>query len=177
VTRYAAFLRGINLGNRTVKNTDLAAVFERLGFSGVKTLLASGNVMFDADEAPQALRPAIEAALEQRFGFDVGTVLRSQDDLRAMVAADPFAGKTENADLKLYVTLLATPEADRLPLPCGIPGDFEVVKCTKAEIFHEAYRMPTGRYGAGSSLIGKGLGKSVLWTNRNWNTIVKAVDA
>jgi uncharacterized protein (DUF1697 family) len=177
VTRYAAFLRGVNLGARTVKSADLLAVFERLGLSGVKTLLASGNVMFDSDETAEALRPRIETALEQKFGFAVGTVLRTQGELRALVAADPFAGKTETVDLKLYVTLLATPDAERLPLPCALPGDFEVVNCTKSEIFHEAYRMPSGRYGAGATLIGKGLGKTVLWTNRNWNTIVKAAEA
>lgn len=177
MTRYAAFLRGVNLGTRTVKSADLLVVFERLGLSGVKTLLASGNVMFDADDAAELLRPRIETALEQKFGFAVGAVLRTRQELQALVASDPFAGKTEHADLKLYVTLLATPEADRLPLPCGLAGDFEVVKCTKSEIFHEAYRMPGGRYGAGATLIGKGLGKSVLWTNRNWNTIVKAAEA
>ena len=104
------------------------------------------------------------------------TVLRSRGQLREMVASDPFGGKTADADLKLYVTLLATPDAGLLALPCGIPGDFEVVRVTASEIFHEAYRQPSGRYGAGATLIGKPF-KNVLWTNRNWNTIVKAAAA
>jgi uncharacterized protein (DUF1697 family) len=176
MTRFVAFLRGVNLGKRTVRSAELKAAFEAMGLADVKTLLASGNVAFTAADAPE-LAARIEAALAQKFGFDIGTVLRSREQLRAMVAADPFGGKGEAADLKLYVTMLAAPEARRLALPCGIPGDFEVVRLTDAEIYHEAYRMPSGRYGAGATLIGKPFGKKLLWTNRNWNTIVKAAEA
>jgi len=175
VTRYAAFLRGVNLGKRTVKSADLLAAFGAMGFASAKTLLASGNVLFDAED-PSGLRERIEAGLAEKFGFDIGTVLRSREELREMVASNPFAGKAENDDLKLYVTMLATPDAGKLPVPCGLPGDFEVVQVTKSEIYHEAYRMPNGRYGAGSTLIGKPFGKKILWTNRNWNTIVKAAE-
>ena len=172
MTEFAAFLRGVNLGKRTVRSADLLAAFADMGFGSAKTLLASGNVLFETDDAPD-LAARIEQGLEQRFGFDIGTVLRSRGQLREMVASDPFRGKTEHADLKLYVTLLATPDAGLLALPCGVPGDFEVVRVTASEIFHEAYRQPSGRYGAGATLIGKPF-KNVLWTNRNWNTIVKA---
>jgi uncharacterized protein (DUF1697 family) len=177
-TRFAAFLRGVNLGKRTVRSADLAAAFAAMGFAGVKTLLASGNVMFDAEGDAGPLRTRIEAGLEEKFGFDVGTVLRSRDELRAMVDSDPFGGATESHDQKLYVTLFATPEAEKLPMPCGAPGDFDVVRVTKTEIFHMAYRKPDGRYSADSAgIIWKPFGKKILWTNRNWNTIVKAAAA
>lgn len=172
MTTMVAFLRGVNLGTRKVLSPDLQAAFEGIGLAGAKTLLASGNVIFDADPEP-GLAARIERQLESRFGFEIGTVLRTQDELRSLVAADPFGGRTENADLKLYVTLLAEPLADPIPMPFGVPGDFEVVRVSAAEIFHEAYRLPNGRFGPGAVAIGKNLGK-VLWTNRNWNTIVRA---
>ena len=66
MTRYAAFLRGVNLGKRTVKSAELKAAFEAMGFGNVKTLLASGNVLFDAKSA-KGLREKIESGLEQAF--------------------------------------------------------------------------------------------------------------
>ena len=147
-----------------------------MGFADAKTLIASGNVSFDADSADEtALQAAIETGLEQKFGFAVGTVLRSRDELRAMVAADPFSGVAETGDRKLYVTLFAAPEAQKLPLPCAVPGDFEVVRVTPREIFHVAFRKPDGRFNADSAgIIWKPFGRQILWTNRNWNTILKA---
>jgi uncharacterized protein (DUF1697 family) len=176
VKRYAAFLRGVNLGKRSVKSADLIAAFGAMGFKSAKTLIASGNVLFDGDNSPD-LQQRIEAALEKKFGFDIGTVLRSQDELRAMVKSDPFGGETESEQQKLYVTLFAEPEASKLALPCGLPGDFDVVGVTAREIFHMAYRKPDGRYSADTQgIIWKPFGKKILWTNRNWNTIVKAAE-
>ena len=78
MTRYAAFLRGVNLGKRTVKSAELKAAFEAMGFENVKTLLASGNVLFDA-KASKSLRAKIEAGLEKQFSFKVPIVLRTID--------------------------------------------------------------------------------------------------
>ena len=88
MTRYAAFLRGVNLGKRTVKSAELKSAFEAMGFTEVKTLLASGNVLFDAKPS-KGLKAKIEAGLKEQFGFAIGTVLRSVDELEAMVASDP----------------------------------------------------------------------------------------
>src|SRR5215217_5061750 len=104
MTRHVALLRGVNLGKRQVKSADLKAAFEAMGFGAVKTLLASGNVLFDAQSVDQK---TIETALEDRFGFDIGTVLRTQDDICALIATDPFGGLVEDENTKLYVTFLA----------------------------------------------------------------------
>jgi uncharacterized protein (DUF1697 family) len=66
MTRYAAFLRGVNLGKRTVKSAELKAAFEAMGFADVKTLLASGNVLFDA-RASKTLQQKIETGLAMFF--------------------------------------------------------------------------------------------------------------
>jgi uncharacterized protein (DUF1697 family) len=171
VTRYAAFLRGVNLGKRQVKSADLLVAFKAMGFDNVKTLLASGNVLFDADAVDAR---AIETALEQQFGFEIGTVLRSQAQLRDLVALDPFAGRVEDDKTKLYVTFVDVSGAKSLPMPCAIPGDFEVVKLTDGEVFALAFRGEDGRYGLGMEVISKHFGKKRLWTSRNWNTVLKA---
>lgn len=171
MTRHVALLRGVNLGKRQVKSSELAAAFTAMGFDNVKTLVASGNVLFDAETAD---RGTIEVALSQAFSFPIEVVLRTQDELRALIALDPFAGRAEDADTKLYVTLLAEPDAQSLPMPCALAGDFEVVKLTEREVCILAFRLPNGRFGAGMEQIWKHFGKKRLWTSRNWNTIIKA---
>lgn len=90
VTRYIALLRGVNVGGITIKMADLAAVFRGLGYGGVKTVLASGNVIFEADATASALKPAIEAALRERFGYEAWVHVIDTVGLERIVAAFPF---------------------------------------------------------------------------------------
>lgn len=173
MTRHAAFLRGVNLGKRSVKSAELKAAFEELGYENVKTLLASGNVLFDA-KASQGLKAKIEAGLRKQLGFEVLVVLRTIDELAAMVKSDPF-GREEGEDAKLHVILFdeALPKGVKLK---GIKGDYDVAKVTEREVFLTFYRKPDGTYVGGSQLaIEKDLPKGVLMTMRNWNTILKAI--
>jgi uncharacterized protein (DUF1697 family) len=172
MTRYAAFLRGVNLGKRTVKSAELRAAFEEMGFSEVKTLLASGNVLFDAKPG-KALKDKIEAGLKAQFGFEVGTVLRSVDELQAMIKTDPF-GREEGDDAKLHVMLFDTPVPAALK-PRGVEGDYDVARQAERELFFIFYRKPDGTYSGNSSFdVEKRLPKGTLVTMRNWNTILKA---
>ena len=173
MTRYAAFLRGVNLGKRTVKSAELKAAFEALGFENVKTLLASGNVLFDARPGKN-LKGKIEAGLKDAFGFEILVVLRSVDELKAMVASDPF-GRSADEDATLHVVLFDT------PLPAGlklktIEGDFGYARMDERELFLIAYRKPDGTYlGRSQWAVDKELPKGTLMTVRNWNTILKAI--
>jgi uncharacterized protein (DUF1697 family) len=173
MTRHLALLRGVNLGKRQVKSADLKAAFEAMGFANVKTLLASGNVLFDA-AAGEVSAATIEAGLEKRFGFAIGTVLRTQEEIAAIIASDPFKGRVEDSDTKLYVTFVADRQAKTLPLPCSVDGDFEVVGVGDGEVFILAHRLPNGRFGEGMDLIWKHFGSKRLWTSRNFNTVLKA---
>ena len=174
MTRYAAFLRGVNLGKRTVKSAELKAAFEAMGFGDVKTLLASGNVLFDA-RTSKGLQAKIESGLEQQFGFTVGTVVRSVEALRALVAGDPFGGRIEDFGQKLYVMLFAEALPEGLAL-AGVAGDYELFFGGPREIFLVGYRKPDGTYSAGGLLLlEKQLPKGRLVTTRNWNTILKAI--
>jgi len=89
--RYVALLRGINVGGRTlVKMADLKACFEELGFEGVSTYIASGNVLFASDEDDAAaLATTIEAAIEQRFELPVKVVVLDRRSYGRIVKAIP----------------------------------------------------------------------------------------
>ncbi|CAA2107465.1 DUF1697 domain-containing protein [Variovorax paradoxus] len=92
MVRHVALLRGVNVNGIAIKSADLKALFaDELGIGAVRTLLASGNVLFDTDEADApALRKRIEQALRKRFGYDAWIVLLTQKQVAAMAKAYPF---------------------------------------------------------------------------------------
>ena len=104
--RYAAFLRGVNLGSRRkTGSAELRGCFEEIGLEDVQTFRTSGNVVFEAGRAPKAGR--IEKALQESFGFDVDVYLRSAANVRAIASHEPFPAKLVAAsDGKLQVAML-----------------------------------------------------------------------
>ena len=101
---YVAFLRGINVGGRNIKMADLRACFELAGFKGVKTYLQSGNVVFASDKNKVALKEQIEKLLSVTFNYQVKVQVVSMDDLREIVAANPFGGAPK--DFHQYVIFI-----------------------------------------------------------------------
>ena len=90
--RYVAFLRGMNLGKRRIKNPELVGHFEAIGLEDVATFRASGNVVFvdPGGESESKLQGRIEAELGRRLGYDVAVFLRSAKEVAAIAARDPF---------------------------------------------------------------------------------------
>ena len=97
--RHIALLRAINVGGRTVKMDLLRTLFVELGFKNVVTLIASGNVTFDASTADAAkLEAKIERHLYARLGFTADTFMRSTEELKSVLAHRAFApAKVESA--------------------------------------------------------------------------------
>lgn len=87
MSRYAAFLRGMNLGGRRITNDELRSHFEDLGFAEVDAFLASGNVVFTADtEDVGKLAARIESGLEDALDYPVPTFLRTARTIERLVA-------------------------------------------------------------------------------------------
>ena len=107
--RYAAFLRGMNVGGHRLTNDELRAHFAALGFDQVATFRASGNVVFAATpEHPREIALRIERGLAVALGYEVPTFIRSASQLRAIATAQPFsAGELASSAGKLQVALLA----------------------------------------------------------------------
>jgi len=106
--RFIALLRAINVGGHNVKMTQLRTLFEQLEFSNVETFIASGNVIFDAPstKVPQ-LEQQIERHLQTALGYAVATFIRSDAELSAVAAYQPFAPAEMAAEgSSLYVAFL-----------------------------------------------------------------------
>ncbi|HEX8752479.1 MAG TPA: DUF1697 domain-containing protein [Solirubrobacterales bacterium] len=107
--RYAAFLRGMNLGKRRITNAELREHFEKMGMAEVATFRASGNVVFatDGGEAEAKLARRVEGELDAMLGYDVPVFLRSDAELAAIAAFEPFDASLVAASKgKLQVSLL-----------------------------------------------------------------------
>lgn len=150
MSRHVAFLRGMNLGGRRIKNPELCACFELMGFDEVGAFLASGNVIFSVARKPRGgLAAKIERGLEEQLGYPVPTFVRSADEVRAIAAYPPFSHQElARSEGKLQVAMLAdapdraarervlahASEDDRLTLdgrelywlPCGRLSDSEL---------------------------------------------------
>lgn len=107
--RYVAFLRGMNVGGRRVKNEELMAVVEGLGFEGVAAFRASGNVIFGAEAGgdPAGVSAHLESGLSEALGYEVPVFLRTGAEVSAIADSEPFDASLVAASAgKLQVALL-----------------------------------------------------------------------
>jgi len=177
IIKYAAFLRGINVGgHKTVVMEDLKKAFESLGFQNVKTVLASGNVLFEARKANLTdLARKIGAYLEKTFGFEIGIVVRTIDDIQKLVDSSPFKNIHVTSQTRLYVTFITEKLRGSLKIPYETPGK-------EINILHASNNTVLSLVNLSASIgtidlmgiLEKEFGKNI--TTRNWNTIVKMVE-
>ena len=109
--RYVAFLRAINVGGHVVKMDALRGMFEALDFSRVETVIASGNVLFDAtSKSGKAIEKKIEVHLEKKLGYEVATFVRTPKEMSNVTVYKPFKASDLDAPAHtLYIGFL--PEA------------------------------------------------------------------
>ncbi len=170
--KYVAFLRGINVGgNKKVPMAELKNVLENIGLQNIKTLLASGNVIFETDSRKiDDIQSSISKAIEKEFKFPVPVLLRTFEDIKKLITHDPFKGINFTPQTRLYVTFL--PENNKRKNSGYLSPDksFRIFPGSKSEVFSVLDLSFTGTPDAMNALE-KEFGKDV--TTRNWNTIKK----
>ena len=165
--RYVAFLRGVSPMN--AKMPQLKAAFESAGFTDVKTVLSSGNVVFSASRAaPSSLERSAEAAMKKHLRRDFLTIVRPIDALRAMLESDPYSAFRLAPGAKRIVTFLREKPSERLALPIELDGA-RLLCIQDQDVFGAYVQNPKGP--VFMTLIEKTLGKAV--TTRTWDTVAK----
>jgi uncharacterized protein (DUF1697 family) len=172
--KYAVLLRGVNVGrNAQLSMADLRRVLESLGHTAVSTYLRSGNaVVTSPDGDPARLARAIRTALVDELSLDVAVMLRTGEELAAVIKANPFPDAV-GEPAKLHVAFLS-----------GQPGAAALAKLEPARYAPDEFSLGERalyiRYpnGAGrSKLNGGALGQlGVDATARNWNTVLALAD-
>jgi uncharacterized protein (DUF1697 family) len=178
VTSYVAFLRGINnIGRKTMKMDELKHIFEKSGFQNLKTIMASGNIVFETTMSETStLIPEIEKQLEKKLGYKVNVVLRTLSELKLLVKLNPFGKIKITPGTKLLLTFLSEKPTSRLKVPYKSPdNDFILIRITGNEIYSVVYLLPNKRPYRIISFLEKEFGNRI--TNRNWSTILKMVNA
>jgi uncharacterized protein (DUF1697 family) len=172
--RWAALLKGVNVGgNRKLPMADLREFLAALGMADVKTLLASGNVVFDAAGKDAAkLEAHLEHEAQAKLGLDTGWLLRSHAELTAVVKANPFpdAAKAHPSHLLVHF--------HREPFPAAL---FDVMVNDGPERLSAHGRELFVDYpdDVGHSKLPQAMNKAKfpkLVTARNWNTVLKLVE-
>jgi uncharacterized protein (DUF1697 family) len=174
---FIAFLRGINVGGHTrVRMADLKKAFENAGFERVRTVLASGNVVFASGISDKkVLAGAIESSLKTAIGKNIGVVVLSFEDLRKIRFSDPFKGIVVTPDTRLLVTFLTGGTGPRtISLPYTSPkGEFMLLCATAGAVF-SVVDLAKGKGTTDlMNLIEKEFGTDS--TTRNWNTVLKVL--
>jgi uncharacterized protein (DUF1697 family) len=175
--RYVAFLRGINVGgHKLVKMDALRRIFEDAGHSNVATYIQSGNVVFDsAERDAHALEEGIEGRLREALGFEVAVLLRTFDEVAAVVRQEPFAPRGAEDGATVYVTFMREkPGADLRRSLTSLGNDDVEVRVKKREVFVLVRRNVSAVDAIFSnSLFGKKSGGGT--TTRNLKTLSKIV--
>ncbi|MEO0562180.1 MAG: DUF1697 domain-containing protein [Chloroflexota bacterium] len=170
---YISLLRGINVGgNKKIKMADLRALYADLGYGDVKSVLQSGNVVFDAHgDDPAAIRRAIEGAIQDAFGFEAGVLVLTVPRFRDAVNAHPFTeAHLAQPSFVRVVFLDELPTPDKVEaLMAAIPGDEQVWHVGRA--LYVFYPSGGGKSKLDLNRMERALG--VTGTARNWNTVQK----
>jgi uncharacterized protein (DUF1697 family) len=167
--KYVALLRGINVGgHKKVPMKELKEILEKQGFRNVKTLLASGNVVF---ESPEENTREIPAILEKAFGFTIPTIIVPFRLIEEIVLSEPFKTVTVTQKTRLYVTFLNEDTVSKLPIPFQTADhSFRILELRGKVIFSVLDLEKTGTID-GMNILEKEFGKNL--TTRNINTVEK----
>jgi uncharacterized protein (DUF1697 family) len=160
VAAFIALLRAVNVGGTgKLPMSELKAMCEALGFAGVRTYIASGNVVFTSRKSESAVKKALEAQLESYAGKPVGVMVRTVAEMQAVLSDNPFPKMAPNRTMAVFLD--RAPPADTL---AGLRGQKdEIVRLGRREIYIH---------------YGDGMGQSKLvvpaakaGTARNMNTV------
>ena len=169
--RYVAFLRGVSPMN--VRMADLRGCFEAAGYSNVVTVLSSGNVVFDARGAANAmLEKKAEAAMAHGLDRAFATIVRPVGHLERLLEGNPYASFDIAPAAKRIVTFLRRPTPPALNLPVAMDG--ATILCVIGLEVYSAY-VPGPKGPVFMSLIERTFGKDV--TTRTLETVRKCAAA
>ena len=175
--KYVALFRGINVGGKnSVKMADLAQCLAELGLCGVQTYVQSGNAVFASQLDEPALAGRIRAAFVKRFGFESYVMIRSADEMYALVERLPFSieeiAAAEAADMQaehLYVYFVEqTPTSDDVALLCAGDASGDLLRAGDRALYLLCHQ--SVRHSKLAARLGKKLSPS---TAHNWNTVRK----
>jgi uncharacterized protein (DUF1697 family) len=162
---YIALLRAVNVGGTgKLPMAELTAMCEAAGFEQVKTYIASGNVVFKAKAGEAAVKAALERKLAAYAGKPVGVLVRTPEEMQAVLSANPFADKAPNRTVAIFLD--SAPAKDAL----------ETISHKNGEELRLGAREIYVHYGDGMADSKLKIPAAANGTARNMNTIAKLAE-
>lgn len=159
---YIALLRAVNVGGTgKLPMAELRALCESVGFQGVRTYIASGNVLLRSDSSAVQVKAVLEEALARYAGKPVGVLVRTGAEMAAIIAANPFPKAAPNRVVTIFLD--GAPPADTL----------ETVRHLKDERIVLGKREIYVHYGEGMADSKLVIPAAKSGTGRNMNTVVR----
>ena len=169
--RWVALLRAVNLGARNkLPMAELRAQLEEAGYGGVRTYIASGNVILDGPKSRTALAGEVESLIAKTFRVDTTAILRTPKELASVVAGHPFGADTSHSHV---VFLAAKPKRDAADRLAALDPSPDRAVLAGAEVY---LHYPAGYSGARLSAAQLERLLAVRGTHRNWRTVAKLAE-
>ncbi|HTE16637.1 MAG TPA: DUF1697 domain-containing protein [Burkholderiales bacterium] len=161
-TTYIALLRAVNVGGTgKLPMAKLKAMCSELGFVNVRTYIASGNIVFESKASAAKVKGMLEAKLKTYAGKAVGVLIRTQPEMAAVLANNPFPGAAPNRTVAIFLD--ASPPADMLETVTGHRNE-QIAKGLREIYVHYGDGMATSKLRIPAATAG---------TARNMNTVAK----
>jgi uncharacterized protein (DUF1697 family) len=176
VTKLVALLRAVNVGGTgKIRMAELAALCGDLGFTGVSTILQSGNVVFAAKGSPSSVAAKLTDAIESAHSFRPVVIVRTAQEIDAALAQNPF-GKEADADPSHLVIgfTASTPDAAAAARLAAVKTATERLALAGRELY-AWYPDGIGRSKVTNAVLERALGVPI--TARNWTTVGKIATA
>jgi uncharacterized protein (DUF1697 family) len=175
MTKFAAFLRGVNVGGVNLKMAEVAQALTDAGFTNVRTILASGNVLLESSSGVAAVRKVAEATLRRRFGYDAWVLAYDIDTVRSVYDAYPFEREVDG--YQSYITFVTDAAVlNELTALADNAGPDEKISRGPDPLGVVYWQVPKGS--TLDSTIGKTMGKpryKSSTTTRNLRTLAKVL--
>jgi uncharacterized protein (DUF1697 family) len=169
--RWVALLRAVNLGARNkVPMAELRARLEDAGYGGVRTYIASGNVLLDGPRGRAAVARKLERLVSDSFGVDTTAIMRTPEELAATVAGHPFGNDTSRSHV---VFLAAKPDRDGNERLAAVDPSPDKVVLAGADVY---LQYAAGVQGSRLSAARLERLLGVRATHRNWRTVAALVE-
>ena len=176
MVKYAAFLRGVNVGGHNrIKMDSLSKVCAAIGCSDIKTYIQSGNVSFEFKKTDEEeIARKLKKELSTKLKIDVAVFIRSIEHLRMVMAHNPFETRKKSDEEHHYLTFISKLKEMKKVAPLTSPkGDVEVVQLSSSEAWSIS-RKVGGQVGYPNVFIESTLG--LIATTRNPDTIKNILD-
>lgn len=171
MTKLVGLLRGINVGgHHKVPMVELKTIMTQLGCDNVKTILNSGNIVFETKKKDIAgLERIIELALRDNFGFLIPVILIPHKQISELVNEEPFARVDVHKNIRLYVSFLKESSTTKLKLPYISNDKAFTIIGVRDKFIVSVLDITTSNTPKGMEDLEKLFGKNI--TTRNWKTI------